>query len=343
MSAFLINPTTLSAIVFRQKDKHDASFTCCVAKRSYKFDVLHSGETEFVEIPSELILADEYSKSHPGLLELASDLVPTKPYADIYFRNPTAHSGSLRASTAWEVSVEVGSLKTSFFVTGPRQATKTLLGWNVSEMKPVKSVDIGYRAAYGGRIKEDDEYACNPIGRGYALQRGASVGSQCALPHVGVDSGTVARPLNNRTEIGLGPIPPSWAQRRRFAGTYDGGWRNHRAPRLPVDFDNRFFCCAPENLQYAGYLSGNECVRLRGLDPEGELEFRLPVDYSVGLMLKSEHKDEYLSMLSLDTLVFDLDSKRLDFVWRTCFPRGGHAREAALAIFPWEGESYASA
>lgn len=340
---FLANPTSLSAMLFRQRDLHDISFACCVAKQSYQFEVYQNGEAEFQEVPAELILADKFSDVCPGLLELASDLVPNKPHADIYFKNPVAHAEGNRPSTGWEVSVEVGSLKSSCFVSGPRYASKSILGWTVSEIEPTQSVEIGYHLAFGGCATKDDEYSSNPIGLGYGLKNRSESESRCALPQIAKDMGAISKPLNNRLEYGLGPIPGYWSQRRKFSGTYDDRWKDERAPKLPIDFKNHFFNVASADLQYDGYLIGNEVVHLRGLDPRGELSFRLPINFSVGLLMRNENENEFLSMLVLDTLVFDLNSKTLDFTWRTCFPRGDFTWETALAVFPWEDVNHATA
>lgn len=230
------------------------------------------------------------------------DLAPFKPAAD----------------------VTVGERSAALRVHGPRDWETALSfvtpTWRLGAAKPVPSVALDWRLAAGGRVIGDPEGAVddrNPIGPGMLDEALTRRGRPFRAPQIDAAAAPVAAPFARPEPQGFGPVSPFWLWRRRYAGSYGEAWQRGRAPRLPEDFDYRFFQCAPPALVMP-HLRGDEAVRLDGLAPGGgPLRFSLP-----GTALVTHHawRDgrAATARLSLDGLHVDLRGApwRVDLTWR---------------------------
>jgi hypothetical protein len=93
-----------------------------------------------------------------------------------------------------------------------------------------------------------------------------------------------------------------------------------RQPLLPVDFDERFFQCAPADQQTPAFLTGGEPVALLNLSPLGNLRFVLP---KVVLGFETRFTDgsrEVHTRPSLHSVIFEPDFPRVSMVWHSALP-----------------------
>src|SRR5262245_23822184 len=212
--------------------------------------------------------------------------VPSIAYpADLCLRKPgtdvvvvaKAYAPAGRNVTSFDVLVQVGPIKKTLRIFGPRVWTQG--GAALTKPGPVAEVEMRYDNAFGGLDDGDPanllEEARNPVGTGM-VRDGA------ALTHKGApcieDVEVLITSFRTRPPpVGIGPIGRSYEPRRRYAGTYDKVWIESRAPLPPDDFDDRFNNCASPGMTLASPLQGGEEVALMGLVPGGgPLKFTVP-------------------------------------------------------------------
>ena len=132
---------------------------------------------KWTPVGAETLMADAY-RGDPARTSMrqAGDLAPFKPRADIYFKDPVAVAPQGRVAESWGLSVEIGKLKLSLAVCGPRQWSKSGWSWRLSRSTPVTEVTLGYELAYGG-TSAHGVFERNPIGRGFAPTPLAQMGT----------------------------------------------------------------------------------------------------------------------------------------------------------------------
>ncbi|MFS4438714.1 DUF2169 domain-containing protein [Paracoccaceae bacterium GXU_MW_L88] len=117
---------------------------------------------------------------------------------------------------------------------------------------------------------------------------------------------------------GYGPIPPWWQARSQYAGTYDESWEVSRSPRLPEDFDYRFYQVVHPNLILKNYLKPQQNIRMVGLVPGCQyLDVSLP-DIAPWAKFSFNDGREVNVCLNCDGLHLDMreDVWWLDLTWR---------------------------
>lgn len=131
-----------------------------------------------------------------------------------------------------------------------------------------------------------------------------------------------------RGPAGLGVIGRAWLPRRALIGKIEekATWAPDEVPRLPVDFDYAYWNCAPAD-QQCDYLKGQEQFSLVNLcapdsksartDEHGNTVMRLELPQQAMFVIAISHNSELTVLpLSLDTVVINPNSRRLDLVWR---------------------------
>ena len=126
----------------------------------------------------------------------------------------------------------------------------------------------------------------------------------------------------NREPAGFGPLGRMWATRFAKMGTYTGRYRETRWPWFPEDFDWSHCNAAPEEMQFDGYLRGDEDLYCENLHPvHSEYHCRLPglrvrcfLNKQAGAETDETRFDEV--PMNLDTLWVDMDAGKLVLLWR---------------------------
>ncbi|MDO1510494.1 MULTISPECIES: DUF2169 domain-containing protein [unclassified Neisseria] len=329
----LENFTCFHTQQFKNVDQLDRAYDVVVAKVSYEFEIdPATGQTElqFARTQTPLTFADTfYGEPSQTTTLLESDFSLYKPKVDIVV-NATAYAPDDRMVGQFPVSVQIGDYEKPLAVTGPRYWVREALGWTLGEASPIDSLPIRYEFAFGGSEVEDDHegYQENAIGMGYYpkafLQKNSA---KRMLPAHQIYN--PAKPVRDPSEIampeGFGFFPRYFARRARHTGTADAEWIEKRAPLLPEDFSMAYWNGAHPSLQLQ-HFKPNHIYEFgfTGLvhsfqAPNQHFTVSLPVE-TVFAHVYTPANLSLCKDLILDTVVVDVEKRRIDCTYRTSFP-----------------------
>jgi len=306
----LDNRTPFSAERAFLRDMHGAENWIVAVKGT--FTVTPDGETELAGEQAAVLRAAEYF-GEPGQssLLLDTDLVLEKPTTDVVLHGQ-AYAPGRREATEVVVSMAVGPLRKSLRIIGDRQWIGGLGGLELTAPQPFEQKPIRYERSLGGKDRKPDEVEAldserrNPVGTGFTAT---------GKPYVGLRAPNVLPLDQPDVPIGFGPIPVEWSPRTELAGTFDDSWQKERFPLLPLDFNERFYQCAPPDQQTPAPLEGGEPVRLENLTSGRLLEFQLP---RVSLVFRTDFGGEQQEHRArLHTVILEPDFPRVQLVWHT--------------------------
>jgi hypothetical protein len=273
----------------------------------------------------------------PESIAFPSDVCLRKPGTDvILFAKACAPGG--RPAPQFDVRVEVGPLSKSLVVFGRRLWVEK--GAGLSAPTPLAEIDMRYDYAWGGRDDEDPEAFLeeprNPIGMGVTRKPAGLTHKEA--PSIEDPSFPIRSVRTAPPPAGIGPVGRGWDPRRRYAGTYDAAWQDHRAPLPPDDFDDRFNLCASPGLVAEPPLAGGEPVRLLNLTPGGgALSFDLPkVSLEVEFRVKGrdpEVRAPYLDTVLIDTyMAGPAKPVAIEMVWRAYVKAPRRLKDARIIV-----------
>ncbi|MCU0723705.1 MAG: DUF2169 domain-containing protein, partial [Planctomycetes bacterium] len=243
---------------------------------------------------------EKQSLRYPG------DAALFKPKADLLLVGDCVPPGG-RLVPVVQVEFSVGAWKKAVAVIGNRRWAGGIAP-HPSAPEPFRAVPLRWENAYGG-----PGYKWNPIGKG---------AEGVILPNLEIPGRLITSKSAPPGPAGLGPIPRTWPQRTRSAGTCDGKWLKEDWPWLPRDFDWSTLNAAPAD-QQAPFLRGDEAVRIAGMHPDFPvLETRLPgIRPRWFVMQKKPKGEEFTELrLHLDTLWVDMKALQAVLVWRAVHP-----------------------
>lgn len=320
----LINHTLLAANYTTMHDKAGSETLVVVVKATYRLPL--AGEpAELMEQQVPIVLADT-ATGEPGITapEYECDFCLHKPKVDILLLG-SAYAPKGIASTKVPVALRVGAMRKMFNVIGKRSWMSHMLGamLTMNKAEAFTQQTISYDIAYGGtetgpkRDKGRAAYALNPVGCGYWPHARFADGKPLAQTEA--LNAPVTSPSGKYQPMSFGPIGRNWAQRVRYAGTYDAKWEEEIFPFLPPDFDARYFQSAPEDQQLPELVGGELVVLVNlthpALTPSGRLEFQLPdLDMSINLNAKKGNPERITARA--DTLLIEPDKQRFTVLWR---------------------------
>lgn len=276
-----INDTPFAAVGFEQIHRDGQRMAVLSARACYE---LYPDGRLILATGQKLALSDVYDgppQSSP--LMQASDLIPFKPAADVTVL-ATAYAPKGESMASWIAGVKIDDHAHVIRVNGPREWLASPAnggsGFALGPSQRCSMVPVDFRKAFGGRSIGDpngDADQRNPVGPGLLDAKYTSVLHNYEAPVIDSETEAIGDPFARPDPQGFGPVAPSWFWRRRFAGTYDSSWRETRQPRLPQDFDYRFYQSAHPGLILAGYLRPGALVALARLTPGGgQLAFQVP-------------------------------------------------------------------
>ncbi len=252
----------------------------------------------------------------------------TKPGTDCVLQG---HATSPRPATQVDVGFRIGDLLKIARVTGDRRFEPGLLGAKISPPTPFTRMPLVWERAFGGwdRTPEKEEHwQCepqNPVGVGFVAKKGKAPPG-APLPNIEDPRDPMTSQTGRPTPVGFGFTGHHWQPRAKFAGTFDGTWEKERAPRLPKDFDRRFFLASAPGLSTATHLRGDEPVVVIGATAEGRWEFSLPGIQTprCAVVLRQGQGQDLTT--ALDTVIVDADKKQVVLLWRafTALRQGPH-------------------
>ena len=293
------------------------------------FTIAPNGELVVAETQEPVSRVPTYL-GDPGRSSLLfeSDLPFTRTATDVILIAQAWAPGGRPASTV-DVAFQLGGLRKALRVHGERYWRRTIgsAGLTLSRPEPFVNLPIVYERAWGGVDPESEaSWPLNPIGRGFA-RRGDALNGALA-PNIEDPRQPLSEPcVAPSAPAGFGALSSNWAQRLRYAGTYDEEWELERAPLWPKDFDARFFQVAPVDQQVEGFLQGGELCELHHLTPGIErLRFALPRVTIHTTTLFTDRTEARVADLHL--VLLEPDHRRLQLVWQIALEC--HGREHTL-------------
>lgn len=243
-----------------------------------------------------------------------------KPATDVVLVGH-AQAGGQRV-TELEVVFRVGPVGKALHVSGDRVWVKSAGAIAATRPLPFDRMPLSYERAVGGwdrSLADPARHAFeprNPVGTGFRAA-GGLFEEGLKLPNVEDPGGRMVHFGQISTPAGVGFLSPDWQPRAALAGTYDEAWSKDRMPRLPRDFDRRFFNAASPGLIAPGYLRGDEPVLIEGASTRGRLSFRLPGTRAPQCRVQlARGAADAAVELRLDTVIVDTDSDRVQLMYR---------------------------
>jgi hypothetical protein len=296
--------------------------------------------------PQPLVMADEYY-GEPGdsALRCGADYARHKPMCDVLFE-ACAHSPEGKPLRELNVAWQVGPLKKSLRVLGPRRWMRALGINKLTEPEPFVRVPLHYGLAFGGTRAyrngngPDEEtlseaYLPNPAGLGFAGKHTMADIHDALAPQLEAVDDAIRSPNGKHAAAAFSPIAVSMEGRSRYAGTYDDAWERDVSPFLPEDFDDRFHQCAPPDQQMPYPRGGEEVTLLHMMRSRPQVKFTLPLLNRLTVrVLRTDYSTETLPA-AVDTLFFETEAERFSAVWRVSTPLRRRLEEIdTLAIGP---------
>lgn len=316
----LENETPFAAERCWVRDKNGAEIWLVAVRGT--FNIFPDGAMEIAAEQGEACMAPKYY-GEPGQSSLLyeSDLNHTKTCTDVLLHGH-AYAPYGKYVTQLDIAMQVGNSIKKLCVSGDRFWDNSALGIRMTSPLPFAKMPIVYERAFGGWDRKSDDpnkhawEPRNPIGTGFVVEEKHLEGGR--LPNIEYPNALISSWKQRPCPAGFGPIAGNWQPRLQFAGTYDKKWEEERLPLLPVDFDERFYQCAPPDQQMTGYLQGGEWVGLQNLTPQGFLKFQLP---TVTLHFETQFARETVRHAAdLHTVIIEPDHPRLIMVWHTKLP-----------------------
>lgn len=257
------------------------------------------------------------------------EVAPFKPATDVV---AIGHAHAMRPNTTVvDVGLDVGPVRKIARVFGERIWYRSGAGFELTAPRPFDKIPVTFERAFGGwdrSAPDPAHHACelrNPIGRGFHGRHGVGIKEDFA-PNVEDPEHPIRDYREQPAPVGFGFTSPHWHPRVKYAGTYDEVWDKTRKPKLPKDFDVRFFSAAPSGLVAPGYLRGDEPVRTVGFSPLGSFAFALPGLPPPRIRVSMRGLPDPVLDPKLDTVIVDFDQLRVTLMWRcrTKVPEGPH-------------------
>ncbi len=313
----LKNETPFAASYANSQDYRTGGAIWQVAVKG-TFDISSNGDLKIAEEQVEVHSSPQYrDEEDNSSIVYPSDLeAQVKDRIDVLL-NAHAYAPQNKKTKEIIVGVSIDSWVKQLKVIGERRWDSGVGIMFQTNPAPFEKIPIIYENAFGGVDDYKEEELCfdgNPVGKGFAKSRSHRIGQK--LPNVEyADQPTKnGKPKKNRV-AGFGALCGHWSPRFNYAGTYDEKWQEERFPLYPLDFNQMFYQCAPEDQQIQSIVGG-EKVTLLNLTPDtGYLEFNIP---SVELKFYTKIKNKVIHhMASLHTIIIEPDFPRLQLVWHT--------------------------
>ena len=241
-----------------------------------------------------------------------------------------------------DVGLQVGPVSRVVRVFGDRAWTSSLGFQGPSTPMPFETMPLVYDRAFGGwdvSPEDPDRHtveARNPIGVGFHPSRHSVFEEGAPLPNIEDPRNLIRNYQDTPAPAGFGFTGPSWMPRSAYGGTFDDTWVAERMPRLPEDFDPRFYNAASVDLVAPGFLRGDEGVVIVNASPDGRLQFSLPGEPPPRCTVSTRSAGGEDLDMEFDTVIVDTDAMHALLLWRgrTVIPDGPHSVEEITVAPP---------
>jgi hypothetical protein len=295
----IVNQTNYHIAWIAGKKDHPAdSLTLCVKGTFQLVSGAAALPAETQMLTGDIYIDDDINK---GLI-YDSDFAYFKENADLLLKG-TCYTPEAKPVPKCSVCFAVAGTQKTLKVYGTRYASPGLLGDSASSAELFTSMPLSHENTYGGI-----GYQKNAVGKG----RDKDENGLTWWPNV-VDPN-----LGDKEPAGFGPINRISSQRTSKLGNYGGDYMEKRWPWFAEDFDWAYFNAATEDMQYSGYLNGDETLFMENLHPSiSEYRSQLPGVTPRCFLQEHEGGEDFREVeMNLDTLYVDMDSETLSLVWR---------------------------
>lgn len=312
------NNTPFAAIGFEQWHRDGARMACVAVRADYIF-----GDDSKIRLSEqqEILLADEFA-GDPQKTPLIrpGDLVPFKPGTDITYLG-SAYSADGSEQPFLTGTIRINDITRTIRACGPRQWVADGDSWFLSDPEPVSELPLCYTKSSGGRLIGDPDGTVdprNPVGPNLISTAFTPKGRNYPAAQIDSEKNPIHADFKNPPlPQGFGPMAPWWQARQRYAGTYDEAWKETLHPKLPKDFDYRFYNCAHPDLAFCGFFPGGDQFELTNLTPSKKIQFHLPNSVPFARFGFVDGR-EVVVALNLDGIHIDFRQKpyRYTLTWR---------------------------
>lgn len=275
-----------------------------------------------------------------GVLHEA-DLPHEKPHAEFLVAG-TAHAPEGKAAERFMFGAAVGQQVKSMIAVGARVWRSGLVLGRSTAIEPLLSLPASYVHGFGGidptRMEDDPDRWCetNLAGTGYCANPGSGKADGMRLPQLEPLQNRFSEPCTRFPSLGLGPVARNWFPRAGWAGTYDSTWRAQRWPRLPQNFDSRFFMSAAQDQWLPELVSDLPVVLINMTSADSpfgsELRFNLPALEYFATSHPRRGKSTRLQ-LRPDTLILEPDAGRFTVIARKQMALNEGLHELKTVVF----------
>lgn len=289
-----------------------------VVKSTFAIDAERARLSIAREQKSVELAGEYYGDPETTSFKYEPEIAFTKPATDVTFIGSArpSHTGMQQ----FDFGFRVGPVAKVARVFGDRSWQSTLGGVRMSEAKKIdEPIPVTAERAFGGwdqSRKEKVRYEPrNPVGTSYRAKLG-KFEDAIALPNI-EDPTQLLRSFRERVRPALfGFSSPSWEPRNKLAGTYGKKWLDRRSPKLPEDFDRRFFNAASPGLITDGYLHGDEEVVIKNGSNTPRLSFDLPGLAPPHVRVILAWGEERRLSTVLDTVIVNTQDDIVILIWR---------------------------
>ena len=316
----IANTTGMPAAIAVVPDKEGRDHCVVVVKGTFFADPEGSMQLSPRQAPP--VATDEHygnPESTPVCYE--NDFALTKLLTDIVVVGKAVAPGGVPTKRL-AVRLEVQGKVKDAVVYGDRRWIAVAGSASPSNPAPFLEMPLTFDRAFGGSddsrgLGRVDVEVRNLCGVGYHPHRKVADVVGQPVPNIEHPAYAVRSPRRRVPPIGFGCIGRTWAQRTRYAGTYDEQWLEHHAPYLPPDFDERYFQCAPEDQRFP-LFEGGEIIRCVNMAPDPVVTYRMP-DLRVPVRFTFKNHT-LLRRGRLDTIVLEPHARCARLTWRISVP-----------------------
>ncbi len=323
----------LENISFESFDYHgdyDENYCIMMLKKTC---VIKNGQVSFLNEPvfndEDLFYGDpEITSSYAQ-----SDYVPFKPMLDFIILGD-AYAPNGEPCEKFTCSVKHGDkIIWSVDVYGKRywRRSKFIGNWEVSEVEPIAKLPLKYEHAYGGSFtyrnqngEEDQEFFLdNIVGCGYITKEALKHREELIIiPQIVLSGTKISKPYDYIKPTGCSHIAKSNPKRFKYVGKLDKEWQENIAPKMPKEFDYKYWNSASEDFLFPLNFKGMDLSTpfvLKGFREDKNLTISLPKNSYRAKIKRYKEQDDVDVPFNLDTMVVDIRDENyltVDLVWR---------------------------
>jgi len=316
----VVNGSGFEMATSQSIDKYGVVYVVSVLKATFDIPLEPDEPVELSQQQVPVHAADIFV-GEPGLSAtlVESDFAFRKKKCDVVVVGD-ACAPSNQSVAELKIGFEIGGKSKFARIVGPRKWQRNGSKIEVGPSSKFTTMPTHYGTSFGGTWQSEDEadYECfglNPVGTGFAVANRSRLNG-AAAPTIEAPNQPITTADREYQPWGFGPIGRNCQPRVGYAGTYDQHWQDEIFPLQPMDFDDRFYQCVPED-QQIDHPHGGERVVLHNFHPEqSEMWFALPRDLDIPMVVLTASGKQFSLSPVVDTIVIEPSQRRFTLSWR---------------------------